>query len=98
MAQDIPRRDAIMLAVCSEYSFGRSGLPRWDWRLFKRPLLSTLSSSLHYMGAWLLSVQTACSRKDRRDADADALNPAVNTAEDSLPSINGPCRILLAAV
>ena len=81
-----------MLAVCSEYAFGWSSLPRRDWRLFKRPLLSTLSSSLHYMEAWLLLVQTARSREVRQDTEA--LNPAVSTAEDNLPSMNGPRRIL----
>ena len=92
MAQDIACRNAIMLAVRSEYAFGRSGLPRRDWRLFKRPLLSTLSSSLHYMDTRLLRVQTAPSRKVRRDANA--LNPAVTTVEDNLPSMNGPRHIL----
>jgi hypothetical protein len=91
-AQDIARRDTIMQAVRSEYSFGRAGLPRRDWRLFKRPLHSTLASSLHYMDAWLLRVQIARSRHERREADA--LNPAVNTAEENLPSMNGPRRIL----
>ena len=93
MAQDIACRNAIMLAVRSEYAFGRSGLPRRAWRLFKRPLLSTLSSSLHYMDAWLIRVQTAHSRKVRQD-HTGALNPAVITAEDNLPSMNGPRRIL----
>jgi hypothetical protein len=91
-AQDIARRDAIMLAVRSEYAFGRSGLPRRDWRLFKRPLISLLASSLHYMDAWLLRVHTARLRKERRDAEA--LDPSVNTAEDNLPSMNGPRRVL----
>jgi hypothetical protein len=58
----------------------------------QRPLLSTLLSSLHYIDAWLLWVQTACSRKDRRDEDA--LNPAMNTAKDNLPSMNDPRCIL----
>ena len=48
MAQDITCHNAIMLAICSEYSFPHSGLPQWDWRLFKPPLLSTLLRSLHY--------------------------------------------------
>jgi len=74
-AQDIACGDVIMLAIRSEYTFGWSGLPRRDWCLFKPPFLSTLSSSLHYMDAWLLRVQTARSRKVRRDADA--LNPAI---------------------
>ena len=82
----------MMLAVCLEYAFGRSGPPRRDWRLFKRPLLSTLSSSLHYMDAWLFWVETVHARNIRRDAEA--LNPAAVTAEDNLPNMNGPCRIL----
>jgi hypothetical protein len=73
-------------------AFGKSGLPRRDWRLFKRPLISALASSVHCMDAWLLRVQTACSRKDRRDTEA--LDPSVNAAEDNLPSMNGPCRVL----
>ena len=91
-AQDIARREATMLAVRSEYAFGRSGLPRRDWRLFRRPLLSTLSSSLRYMDAWLLRVETARARKIRRGAEA--LNPATVTAEDNLPNMNGTRRIL----
>ena len=91
-AQDIARRDATMLAVRSEYAFGRSGLPRRDWRLFKRPLISILSSSLHYMDAWILRVEIARARKLRRDAEA--LDPADVTAEDNLPNMNGPRRIL----
>jgi hypothetical protein len=47
-AQDLAHRDAIMLAISSEYAFGRSGLPRGDWRLFKRPIFSTLKSSGAY--------------------------------------------------
>jgi hypothetical protein len=54
MAQDLARRDSIILSVRSEYAFGRSGRPRRDWRLFKRPLVSLLTSSLHYLDAWLL--------------------------------------------
>jgi len=91
-AQDVARRAAIMLAICSEHTFGKSGLPRRDWRLFTRPLRSVLASSLHHMDAWLLRVQTARSRKDRRDAEA--LDPSVNTAEDNLPSMNGLRRVL----
>ena len=91
-AQDVARREAIMLAVRSERAFGKSGLPRRDWRLFKRPLVSLLTSSLHRMDAWLLRVQTARSRKDRRDAEA--LDPSVDAAEDNSPSMNGPRRIL----
>jgi hypothetical protein len=33
-----------MRTVHSERAFGRSGLPRRDWRLFKRPLQSLLCS------------------------------------------------------
>jgi hypothetical protein len=92
-AQDIVRREALVLAISSEYAFGRSGLPQRDWRLFNRPLLSTLASSLHYLEAWLLfRVQTARSRKDRRDDDAS--NPLLLAAEDNLPNMNGP-RLLL---
>jgi hypothetical protein len=91
-AQDIVRPEALVLAISSEYAFGCSGLPQWDWRLFNRPLLSTLASSLHYLEAWLLWVQTARSRKDRRDGDAS--NPLLLTAEDNLPNMNGP-RLLL---
>jgi hypothetical protein len=64
--QDIARREATMLAARSEHAFGRSGLPRRDWRLFKRPLSSILSSSLHCMDAWLLPVEIARARKIRR--------------------------------
>jgi hypothetical protein len=56
-----------------------------------RPLLSALASSLHCLEAWLLRVQTTCSRKDRRDEDAS--NPFL-LAEDNLPNMNGP-RLLL---
>jgi hypothetical protein len=87
-AQDIARKEELVLAISSEYASGRSGLPIRDWRLFNRPLLSTLASSLHCLEAWLLRVQTARSRKDRRDADAT--NPLVLTAEDDLPNMNGP--------
>jgi hypothetical protein len=55
-AQDLARRDSILQAVRSEYAFGRSGLPRRDWHLFKRPLMSLLASSLHYLDAWLFRV------------------------------------------
>jgi len=89
--QDVARREAIMLAVRSEHAFGRSGLPSRDWGLFQRPLLSLLTSSLCYLDAWLPRVQTARSRKDRRDADA--LDPTVTTAEDNSPNVNGPRRI-----
>jgi hypothetical protein len=91
-AQDIVRRVALVLAISSEHAFGRSGLPQRGWRLFNRPLLSALASSLHYLEAWLLRVQTARSRKDRRDDDAS--NPFLLTAEDNLPNMNGP-RLLL---
>jgi hypothetical protein len=90
--QEVARREELVIAISSEYAFGRSGLPLRDWRLFNRPLLSTLASSLHYLEAWLLRVQTARSRKNRRDADAT--NPLVSTAEDDLPNMNGP-RLLL---
>jgi hypothetical protein len=86
-AQDIAWRDSILLAVQSEYSFGRSTLPRRDWRLFKHPLLSLLSSSLHYLDAWLLRVKTAHSRQTRRTADS--ANPSVPTAEENLPTLDG---------
>ena len=46
-AQDIACPNAIMLAVCSEYAIGRSGLPHRDWRLFKCPLLSSPLSRAH---------------------------------------------------
>ena len=92
-AQDVARREAIMLAVRSERAFGKSGLPRRDWRLFKRPLVSLLASSLHGTDAcWLLRVQAARSRKDRQDAEA--LDPSVNAAGDNSPSMNGPRCIL----
>jgi hypothetical protein len=91
-AQDIVRGEALVLAISSEYAFGRSGLPQRDWRLFNRPLLSALASSLHYLEAWLLRVQTARSRKDRRDDDTS--NALLLTAEDNLPNMNGP-RLLL---
>ena len=81
-----------MLAVCSEYAFGWSSLPRRDWRLFKRPLLSTLLSSLH---TWLLlRVQTACSSQESQTRRRRSPNPAAITAEDNIPSMNGPRRIL----
>jgi hypothetical protein len=86
-AQDIARREALVIAISSEHAFGRSGLPQRDC-----PLLSTLASSLHYLEAWLLWVQTARSRKDRRDEDAS--NPLLLTAEDNLPNMNGS-RLLL---
>ena len=74
-AQDIACREAIMLTDDrSEYAFGWSGLPRKDWRLFKRPLLPTL---LGYSGSKLYAQGTS---------DADALNPAVITVEDNLAS------------
>jgi hypothetical protein len=92
MAQYLARCDLIKSAVLSEYVFGRSGLPRCDWRLFKHLLLSLLESSLHHLDAWLLlRVKTACSRQDRRIAD-DA-NPTVTTAEENVPSLAGPRRI-----
>ena len=49
----VARREAIMLAVRSEGAFGKSGLPRRDWGLFKRPLVSLLASSLHRMDSKL---------------------------------------------
>ena len=90
-AQDVARRDAIMRSVQSEHAFGRSGLPRRDWRLFKRPLHSLLCSSLHYLDAWLLRVETARARRNRRESDVT--NPRVTTAEDDLPSLTGSRRI-----
>ena len=91
-AQDIARRDSILLAVRSEYSFGQSSLPRWDWRLFKHPLLSLFASSLHYRDAWLLCVKTARSRQLRRAADL--AKPSVNMAEEHLPNLAGSRRIV----
>jgi hypothetical protein len=44
MAQDLAQCDLIKSAVRSEYAFGRSGLPRRDWHLFKRPFLSLLET------------------------------------------------------
>jgi hypothetical protein len=87
-AQDVARWEFLIHAISSEYAFGRNGLPQRDWRLFNRPLLSTLASSLHYLEAWLLRVQTARLRKDRRDKDAS--NPLLLTAEDDLPNMDGP--------
>jgi hypothetical protein len=82
-AQDIARHEALVLAISSEHAFGCSGLPQRHWHLFNRPLLSALTSSLHCLEAWLLWVQTARSRKDRRDADAT--NPRVmHAAEENL--------------
>jgi hypothetical protein len=89
-AQNLAQRDSILLAVCSEYAVGRSGLPRRDWRLFKRPLLYILASLLHYLDTWLLRVKTACARHRRQTADGN--NPALNTTEEHLPSMNGPHR------
>jgi hypothetical protein len=60
-AQDLARCDLIKSTVRLEYAFGRSGLPRRDWHLFKHPLRSLLESSLHYLDAWLLRIKTACS-------------------------------------
>jgi hypothetical protein len=90
-AQDLARCDSIKSAVSSEYAFGRSGLPRRDWRLFKRPLRSLLESSLHYLDAWLLRVRTARSRQER--IIADEANPKVTIAEVNLPSLVGPRHI-----
>jgi hypothetical protein len=92
MAQDVARREFLIHAISSEYAFGRNGLPQRDWRLFNRPLLSTLASSLHYLETWLLRVQTARLRKDRRDKDAS--NPLLLTAENDLPNMDGPRLIL----
>jgi hypothetical protein len=59
-------QDAIMRHVCLEHAFGRPGLPRKDWQLFKRPLQSLLCSSLHCLDAWILRLEeTARTRKDR---------------------------------
>jgi hypothetical protein len=91
-AQDVARREALVLAISSEHAFGRSGLPQRDWCLFDRPLLSTLASLLHYLEAWFLRVQTARLRKDR--CDTDAADTLVRAAEDDLPNMNGP-RLLL---
>jgi hypothetical protein len=91
-AQDVARQEFLIHAISSEYAFGRNGLPQRDWRLFNRPLLSTLVSSLHYLEAWLLRVQTARLRKDRRDKDAS--NPLLLTAKDDLPNMDGPRLIL----
>jgi hypothetical protein len=57
MAQDIAWRDSILQAVHSEYAFGRSSLPHWDWCLIKCPLVSFLANSLHYLDAWLLRIK-----------------------------------------
>jgi hypothetical protein len=83
--------ESILAAVRSEYSVGRSSLPRRDWRLFQRPLLSILSSSLHYLDAWLLRVKTARSQQARQAADL--ANPSVNTAEEHFPNLAGSRRI-----
>jgi hypothetical protein len=91
MAQDLAQKESILLAVCSEYAFGRSGLPRRDWRQFRRPLLSLLDSSMHYLDAWLVHVVNARARQARRIADN--IDEIVNTAEDNLPSMAGPCRL-----
>jgi hypothetical protein len=90
-AQDIARRDDIIRNVRSEYAFGRSGLPRRDWRLFKRPLRSLLGSSSHYLDAWLLRVTTARARQVRRQAEVT--NPRTNVAEDDLPNLNSSRRL-----
>jgi hypothetical protein len=59
-AQDLARKESILLTVRSEYAFGRSGLPHRDWHLFRRPLLSLLlDSSMHYLDGWLVSVVNA---------------------------------------
>jgi hypothetical protein len=90
-AQDIARRESILAAVRSEYSVGRSSLPRRDWRHFQCPLLSILSSSLHYLDAWLLRVKTAHSRQVRRAADL--ADPSLTTAGEHLPNLDSSRRI-----
>jgi hypothetical protein len=49
--QDVACSEAILHSVRAEYAFGCAGLPRRDWRLFQRPLLSLLASSLYYQDA-----------------------------------------------
>jgi hypothetical protein len=90
--QDVARRNSILLAVRDEYAFGRSGLPHRDWRLFQRPLLSILASSLYYLDVWLLRVHTARARHDKRAMEAN--DPAVTTtAEEHLPNMAGPRQL-----
>jgi hypothetical protein len=90
-AQDLARRDSILIQVRSEYSFGRAGLPRRDWRLFKRPLLSLLDTSLHYLDAWLLRVTTARLRQSRRVETIT--DTTLTIAEEDLPNLVGPRRL-----
>jgi hypothetical protein len=91
-AQDLARHDSILLAIRSVYTFGRAGLPRRDWHLFQRPLLSLLDSSLHYLDAWLHRVKIARSRHGRRIADIH--NQSTSTAKEHLPNLAGPRRIM----
>jgi hypothetical protein len=90
-AQDLARRDSILQAVRSEYATGRVGLPRRDWCLFKRPLLTLLETSPQYLDAWLLRVTIARARQSRRLAAA--ADSSLHTAEEYLPSLEGPRRI-----
>jgi hypothetical protein len=89
-AQDQARHQFVLVAVLSEYAFGRAGLPRRDWPMFACPLSSLLARSLHYLDAWLLRVRTARHRQTRRAASGATLT---NLAEDDLPTLNRPRRI-----
>ena len=77
---DIACCDAIMLALCSEYAFGRAGLPCRDWRLFKRPLLSTLSCLVTHPGPKCTLTESQTRRRRSQS----------NTAEGNLPKMTGP--------
>lgn len=91
--QDLAQHNYILLAVYSEYSFGRSGLPHWDWHLFKAPLMSILvRSSLHYLDAWLLHFKTAHGQQCRHQTDMT--NLTVTNADEHLPSTHGSCQTL----
>jgi hypothetical protein len=89
--QDLARSEAILHSVRAEYAFGRAGLPRRDWRLFQRPLLSLLASSLYYQDAWLTRVQTARARQNRRATEVS--ESTVTTAAEDLPNMTGPRQI-----
>jgi hypothetical protein len=91
MDQNVACSEAILYSVHAEYAFGHAGLPRRDWRLFQCPLMSLLTSSPYYQDAWLIRVQTARARQNRRATEAN--DPTVTTAEEHLPNMAGPRQI-----